>query len=157
MVMPAAVVGILATAFCLLFYLGLLYMVSHADGWQAMAAHFAVRPGDQRPSEFRRFVSAHLRGATIWQSGNFDFSMRTAETASGFYIVPHCWAAYGHRLLFIPWDAIQTAELRTLRYPHTVKAGQYVEIHFAAPDLDRSLDLNAEAVTHLLSRCTSRA
>jgi len=116
-----------------------------------------VRPGDQRPSGFRRFVSAHLRGPTIWESGNFDFSVRTAETAAGLYIAPHWWVAFGHRLLFIPWDAIRTAELRTLRYPDTVQAGQYVEIHFAAPDLDRSLDVNAEAVTHLLSRCTSRA
>ena len=37
-------IGLLSTAGAVLFYFGLLLAVSYADGWQAMAAHFAVQP-----------------------------------------------------------------------------------------------------------------
>ena len=133
-----------------LFYYVLLVAISHIDGWRALARHFAVGPAAERPREFRRFVSGHLLGDAWWQRASFDFSLRTAETEAGLYVVPHWWVAPGHHLLCIPWDAIASAERRTLHWPRTARPGEYLELRFAAPDLRLRLDLTASAISRSL-------
>lgn len=97
--MPSALVPVLVLLGVVGFYVGLIWLLSRAFGWSALARHYAT---DREPEGDRR----SWEGIRLGRIGFYNGCVVIVSAAAGLYLRVFRPFAFGHRPLLIPWDRL---------------------------------------------------